>query len=80
MESFTIDLFEMDWQAIQLYGELEFVEVPLAAGGAKNGSDSGISLHAAGFEIQVTCDFDQATLLNVLTVLRTLACSVSAEQ
>ena len=61
-------------------GELEFVEVPLAAGGARNGSDSGISLHAAGFEIQVTCDFDQATLLNVLTVLRTLACSVSAEQ
>ena len=54
-------------------GELEFVEVPLAAGGARNGSDSGISLHAAGFEIQVTCDFDQATLLNVLTVLRTLA-------
>ena len=51
-------------------GELEFVEVPLAAGGARNGSDSGISLHAAGFEIQVTCDFDQATLLNVLTVLR----------
>ena len=61
-------------------GELEFVEVPLPAGGAKNGSDSGISLHAIGFEIQVTCDFDQATLLNVLTVLRTLACSVSAEQ
>lgn len=61
-------------------GELEFVEVPLSAGGARNGSDSGISLHAAGFEIQVTCDFDQATLLNVLTVLRTLACSVSAEQ
>ena len=61
-------------------GELEFVEVPLPTGGARNGSDSGISLHAAGFEIQVTCDFDQATLLNVLTVLRTLACSVSAEQ
>ena len=60
-------------------GELEFVEVPLPAGGARNGSDSGISLHAIGFEIQVTCDFDQATLLNVLTVLRTLACSVSAE-
>ena len=61
-------------------GELEFVEVPLPTGGARNGSDSGISLHAIGFEIQVTCDFDQATLLNVLTVLRTLACSVSAEQ
>ena len=28
-------------------GELEFVEVPLPAGGARNGSDSGISLHAA---------------------------------
>ena len=60
-------------------GELEFVEVPLPTGGARNGSDSGISLHAAGFEIQVTCDFDQATLLNVLTVLSNRPVSYMSE-
>ena len=48
------------------------VEVSLPAESPKNASGSGISLHAVGFEIQVTCDFDQATLPNVLTGQRTL--------
>ena len=63
-------------------GELEFVEVPLPTGGARNGSDSGISLHAIGFEIQVTCDFDQATLLNVCICVspQSPPCQKSGEQ
>ena len=61
-------------------GDLGLVEVPLLAESPENDSGSGISLHVVGFEIQVTCDFDQATLLNVLTVLRTLVCSVSVAQ
>jgi hypothetical protein len=35
-------------------GDLGLVEVSLPAESPKNGSGSGISLHAAGFEIQVT--------------------------
>lgn len=58
-------------------GDFGLVEVSLPAESPENASGSGISLHAVGFEIQVTCDFDPAILLNVLTVQRTLVCSFS---
>jgi len=58
---------------------LELVEVGMATSEASQ-SGTGVKLLRDGMEVHLDKNFDQATLLQVLTVLRALACSVSAGQ
>ena len=58
---------------------LELVEVSMPRLGSSQ-SGTGVKVLAHGLEVQVDKNFDQETLIQVLTVLRALPCSASAGQ
>jgi len=60
-------------------GALELVEVSMPRLGSSQ-SGTGVNVLANGLEVQVDKNFDQETLIQVLTVLRALPCSASAGQ
>ena len=58
---------------------LELVEVGMPTSEASQ-SGTGVKLLRDGIEVHLDKNFDEETLLRVLTVLRALACSASAGQ
>lgn len=58
---------------------LELVEVTMPPSGVSH-SGTGVKILANGVAVQVDKNFDQETLIHVLSVLRALPCSASAGQ